>query len=158
VNIEFIECHYIIDKNSAKEKAFELVFSKVIEAMSAWWQKDSTPEKNKHLYFDLKEIISMLATTFKHSAFSEEEEIRLVISDEIVSKKINFRAKNNVLIPFYELELEPDVFTGVKIGPVDNQKISAQSLDIYNSHRTAKLGDDKFQLVIETSEVPYRTL
>lgn len=52
----------------------------------------------------------MLATTFKHKSFSEEEEVRLVISDEIVSENIRFRAKNNILIPYYELDLPHEVF------------------------------------------------
>ncbi|MFD3249114.1 DUF2971 domain-containing protein [Rahnella aquatilis] len=158
LKVDFLECYYINDESIAIQKAIDLIFAKAMIIMDNWWQADGPPDRNQHLYKDLKEIISMLATTFKHISFSEEEEMRLVISDKIVSQKINFRVKNNVLIPFYELNLSPDVFTGVKIGPVENQKLSEQSLDIYNSHRTAKLGGDKFQLVIETSEIPYRTL
>jgi hypothetical protein len=156
--VDFLECHYINDESTAIQTAIDLIYEKAMMIMEIWWQADGPPDRNQHLYKDLKEIISMLATTFKHTSFSEEEEMRLVISEKIVSQKIKFRVKNNVLIPFYELDLSPDVFTGIKIGPVENQKISEQSLDIYNSHRTAKLGGDKFQLVIETSEIPYRTL
>lgn len=158
LKVDFLECHYINDESIAIQTAIDLIYAKPLMIMDNWWQADGPPDRNQHLYKDLKEIISRLATTFKHPSFSEEEEVRLVISDEIVSQRINFRVKNNVLIPFYELDLSPDVFTGVKIGPVENQKLSEQSLDIYNSHRTAKLGGDKFQLVIETSEIPYRTL
>ncbi|MEN4795712.1 DUF2971 domain-containing protein [Pantoea agglomerans] len=157
-NIEFIECHYVNNKYDAIEEALKLIRTKVFPMMLDWWLPNVTEGINRHLYPDLKEVVSMLATTFKHAAFSEEQEVRLVISDEIVSKKICFRTKNNVLIPYYELDLPHEVFSGVVIGPVENQKITAQSLDIYNQHRANKLGGEKFQLSIETSDIPYRML
>ncbi len=157
-NIELLECHYVFNNNDSIEEALELIRSKVVYAMYLWWKHDAPLEKNMHLYSGLREIISMLATTFKHESFSEEEEVRLVISDEIVSQNINFRPKNNILIPFYELLVPKEVFTAVKIGPVENQSITAQSLEIYNSHRATKLNDERYRLIIETSDIPYRTL
>ena len=157
-NIEFIECHYVCDRNAALERALELINKKLIETIIDWWQPDVPLDQNLHIYRDVKEILSMLATTFKHASFIEEQEVRLVIRDEIVSEKIRFRARNNILIPYYELELPHDVFSGVKIGPVENQKLTAQSLDIYNSHRATKLRDERYRLTIETSDIPYRTL
>ena len=156
--MEFIECLYVHHECDAIEEASKLLHSKIFSMMLEWWQPNVPIEINQHLYPDLKEVLSMLATTFKHASFSEEEEVRLVISDEIVSDKIHFRAKNNILIPYYELELPHDVFSGVVIGPVENQKLTAQSLDIYNSHRATKLRDDRYQLTIETSDIPYRML
>lgn len=156
--IELIKCHYVRDKYDALEEASELIRSKVVPIMLEWWQPNAPIDKNQHLYPDLKEVISMLATTFKHDAFSEEQEVRLVISDKIVSERIGFRDKNNILIPYYELDLPHQVFSGVVIGPVENQKITAQSLDIYNSHRATKLRDERYRLTIETSNIPYRTL
>lgn len=158
VNMEFIECHYVSDVPNAIEEASELICSKVITTMDAWWQKGAPLEKNLHLYTDLKEIISMLATTFKHSSFSEEQEVRLVVSNEITSEKINFRTKNNILVPFYELDVTKEVISGVIIGPVENQKITEHSLDLYNLHRAAKLGGERYRLTIETSDIPYRML
>lgn len=158
VNLEFIECYYIFDANDALDKASDLLRTKVIAELYEWWIPQSPIEQNRHIYRDLREIISMLATTFKHGSFSEEEEVRLVISDKIVSEKISFRTKNNILIPYYELDVSPDVISGVKIGPVEDQKITEQSLYIYNLHRATKLGDDKYHLDIETSDIPYRTL
>lgn len=158
VNIEFIECHYVLDKQDALEVALDLLRNKAMDTIFDWWQPSSPLEYNKHLYRDLREIISMLATTFKHSSFSEEEEVRLVISDNIVSKDINFRTKNNIMIPYYELDVSAEVISGVKIGPVEDQKITEQSLYMYNLHRAAKLGGDQYLLNIETSDIPYRNL
>lgn len=158
IKYEFIECYYIFDKDDALEEASELIRTKVIAELFPWWRPYYPFRDNMHLYRDLREIISMLATTFKHRSFYEEEEVRLVIRDEIVSDKISFRTKNNILIPYYELDVSPDVISGVKIGPVEDQKITEQSLYIYNLHRATKLGDRKYQLDIETSDIPYRTL
>ncbi|MGP2415021.1 DUF2971 domain-containing protein [Pantoea ananatis] len=158
IKYEFIECYYIFDKDEALEKASELIRTKVIAELFEWWIPLSPIEHNMHIYRDLREVISMLATTFKHASFSEEEEVRLVIRDKIVSDKISFRTKNNILIPYYELDVSPDVISGVKIGPVEDQKITEQSLYIYNLHRATKLGDDTYLLDIETSDIPYRTL
>ncbi|MCX0501623.1 DUF2971 domain-containing protein [Erwinia billingiae] len=158
VNFEFIECHYVFDKNDAIVEASELIRTKAIDAIYDWWQPNSPIKQNIYLYRDLRETISMLATTFKHDSFNEEQEVRLVISDKIVSKQIKFRTKNTVLIPFYELDVSAEVISGVKIGPVEDQRITEQSLYIYNLHRAAKLGGDKYILNIETSDIPYRTL
>lgn len=157
-NIEFIECHYVNSRSDAIEEALKVIRTKVFTMMHDWWIPNASEGKNRHLYPDLQEVISMLATTFKHAAFSEEEEVRLVISDEIASEKICFRTKNNVLIPYFELDLPPEVFLGMVIGPVENQKITEQSLDIYNLHRANKLGNERYQLTIETSDIPYRML
>ncbi|TPE10760.1 DUF2971 domain-containing protein [Pantoea vagans] len=158
VNIEFIECRYVFDVQDAIEDAIELIRTKAVDTIYDWWLPISPIEQNMHLYRDLREIISMLATTFKHFSFSEEEEVRLVISDKIVSKDVNFRTKNNIFIPYYELDVSTEVISAVKIGPVEDQKITEQSLYIYNLHRAAKLGDSKYILNIETSDIPYRTL
>ena len=158
LKIEFIECHYVCDRDIAVKRALELISEKLIPTIEEWWRPYLPMNENEHIYIDVKEILSMLATAFKHASFIEEQEFRLVISDEIISEKINFRTKNNVLIPFYELDIIPDVITGVVIGPVENQKITAHSLDIYNSHRATKLNDDRYRLSIIKSDIPYRML
>ncbi|MDT8850245.1 DUF2971 domain-containing protein [Pantoea dispersa] len=158
VRFEFIECHYVFNEYDAVEEALNLMREKALDTIYDFWIPNAPNEQNEHLYKDLREIISMLATTFKHASFNEEEEVRLVINDEIVSEKIRFRSKNTILIPFYELDVSAEVFSGVIIGPVEDQKITEQSLDLYNLHRAAALGDEKYRLNIETSAIPYRTL
>lgn len=158
LDYELIECHYVLNKNDSLEEALHKIRSTIIPMISIWWLENVPLERNMHLYKHLKKTISMLATTFKHASFYEEQEVRLVISDKIVSENISFRTKNNILIPFYEFDITTEVITGVKIGPVENQSITAQSLEIYNSHRATKLRDERYRLIIETSDIPYRTL
>lgn len=158
LDYELIECIYVLNKKDALEEAVQKIRSTIIPMISLWWQENVPPERNRHLYKDFKTTISMLATTFKHASFYEEQEVRLVIGDKIVSENINFRTKNNILIPFYEFDITAEVISGVKIGPVENQIITEQSLQIFNSHRATKLGSEKYQLAIETSDIPYRTL
>ncbi|MEN4578076.1 DUF2971 domain-containing protein [Pantoea agglomerans] len=158
LDYELIECHYVLNKNDALEEALQKIRSTIVPMMSIWWLDNVPIERNMHLYKDLKKTISMLATTFKHASFYEEQEVRLVISDKIVSENINFRTKNNILIPFYEFDITAEVISGVKVGPVENQIITEQSLHIFNSHRATKLGSERYRLAIETSDIPYRML
>ena len=158
LQIEFIQCHYVCTKEGAIERALELLHSNLISGLLLFWQVNEPLDANLHLYDELKEILSMLATTFKHPSFIEEQEERLVISEEIVSDRIRFRVKNNILIPFYELDISPEVISGVKIGPVENQIITEQSLDIFNKHRAKKLDDEKYWFDIKKSDIPYREL
>lgn len=158
LKIELIECHYVSNRDTAVKKALELINEKLIPTIEEWWQADVPIEQNEHIYIDIKEILSMLATAFKHASFIEEQEFRLVISVDITSENVKFRAKNNVLIPFYELDIIPDVIKGIIIGPVENQKITAHSLDIFNLHRAKKLNNDMYQLSIIKSDIPYRML
>lgn len=158
LDYELIECHYVLNKNDALEEALQKIRANIITTISFWWLDNVPIEKNMHLYKDLKKTISMLATTFKHASFYEEQEVRLVISDKIVSENINFRTKNNILIPFYEFDITAEVISGIKIGPVENQIITEQSLNIFNAHRSTKLRSEKYRLAIETSDIPYRML
>ncbi|AFE61305.1 hypothetical protein Q7S_25776 (plasmid) [Rahnella aquatilis HX2] len=156
--IYFLECYYVNEKHKALGKAKALLHSKVLGLLNDFWLYDDPNKHNLDLYTDLKERVSMVATIFKHSCFAEEKEVRLVISDKTVSKKILFRVKNNLLIPYYEYALSPEIFTGVRIGPLENQELTTQSLRIYAAHRQEKLGRKQYPLVIEKSEIPYRTL
>lgn len=158
LKIEFIQCHYVCTKEGAIERAIELLHSNLLTGLSLFWQVNVPLDANLHLYDDLIEMISMLATTFKHPSFIEEQEERLVISEEIVSDKIRFRVKNNILIPFYDFDISPEVISGVKIGPIENQIITEQSLVIFNKHRAKKLDDEKYWFDIKKSDIPYREL
>ncbi|PKE27571.1 hypothetical protein CWS43_25960 [Rahnella sp. AA] len=160
--IDYIECHYVIDPGDAIEIAENLLHEKALQVLNQRWLEDDPTNQNPMLSIDLKEIISLLATTFKHACFSEEEEIRIVKRADPEAEAIKFRAKNNLLIPFFELELSPEVFTSIRIGPLDNQKLVEHTLDIYVAHRQAKLMSQEinveYQMVVESSEIPYRTL
>lgn len=156
--VYFLECYYVKEKREALGKAKALLHSEVLGILDDFWLDDDLQRYNLGLYKDLKERVSMVATIFKHSCFAEEKEVRLVISDKTVSKKILFRVKNNLLIPYYEYALSPEIFTGVRIGPLENQELTTQSLRIYAAHRQEKLGRKQYPLVIEKSEIPYRTL
>jgi len=155
---DLIECHYVLNKNDALEEAVKKIRSKILPILNLFWQEGKPLKKNGFFYTSLKKEISLLATTFKHASFYEEQEVRLVISDKIVSKNINFRTKNNILVPFYEFDITAEVISGIKIGPVEDQIITEQSLQIFASHRATKLGSERYRLAIETSDIPYRML
>ena len=160
--IECIECHYVLDLNDAIEIAKDLLHEQALSVMNSLWLLEDTQNNNPTLYLDLKEVVSLLATTFKHPCFSEENEIRLVKKSDADAEDIKFRVKNNLLIPFFELELSPEVFTCIRIGPLENQGLVEQTLDIFVSHRQAKLNSEgvniEYSMVVESSNIPYRTL
>ncbi|MBB6117935.1 hypothetical protein F4826_004915 [Rahnella inusitata] len=160
--IERIKCYYVFDLNDAIKMAKDLLHEHALNFINSLWLLVDPQNRNSTLYDDLKEIVSLLATTFKHPCFSEENEIRLVKKSEADAEDIKFRVKNNLLIPFFELELSPEVFTCIRIGPLENQELVEQTLDIFVSHRQAKLYSEgvniEYSMVVESSDIPYRTL
>lgn len=160
--IDYVECHYVLHLGDAIEIAENLLHEKALSVLNLNWLEDDPTNANPMLSIDLKEIISLLATTFKHPCFSEENEVRIVKRSETEAETIKFRVKNNLIIPYFELELSPDVFTSIRIGPLDNQKLVEQTLDTYIKHRQAKLMSQEinieYQMVVESSDIPYRTL
>ncbi len=160
--IDCIECHYVFDSNDAIDRANDLLHEQALSQINDFWLLEDPQNHNSTLYDDLKEVVSLLATTFKHSCFSEEHEVRLVKKTEADAENIQFRVKNNLLIPFFELELSPEVFTCIRIGPLERQELVEQTLEIFVSHRQAKLYSEgvniEYSMVVESSDIPYRTL
>lgn len=101
-----------------------------------------------------------IAPIIKNSAFSEEEEWRIfsrpINKNNKNNKNINFRVKNNLLIPYFNFSLrdaqEQFTVTRIVVGPMPYQELAFNSLGDF----LAK--NDIYCNVSLTSETPYRFL
>lgn len=88
----------------------------------------------------------------KNICYSDEKEWRLVFDDELYKEK-EFRERNGLIIPYYEIELPLNVIRCFVIGPCANQELSKSSLDsmLFHKARGFRENEDKIYL----SGVPY---
>lgn len=160
--IEFLECHYTYNLPDDIEAAEVLLHEKALAHIYTQWLSDDPTNANATLYVELKERVSVLATIFKHYCFAEEEEVRLVKVSKSEPEQIQFRVKNNIIIPYYEHEISPEMITSVRIGPLENQDTVEQALVIYAANRMERLYKEgvniEYLLEVECSDTPYRTL
>lgn len=107
----------------------------------------------------IDEIINLkkLAATFKDNAFFEEEEMRIIITDE---NKIKYRTKNDKLIPYVELACPLDCIKAIHVGPMSDQHLAYMSMlsfvkqvekDWQNNY-----GNIEFEINVLKSTIPYR--
>lgn len=125
------------------------------------------------LYHWLLYVISV-----KNESFKEEQEVRLAtyIHKELLTldisgmdngthladysdglniysqKRLNFRTKENILIPYYEYQLDIDAVKEIIIGPCQNQELAKESLEFFLKN----MGLDKIE--VKYSKIPYRNI
>ncbi|KZQ37513.1 hypothetical protein A3464_15275 [Enterobacter genomosp. O] len=155
--IYFLDCKYILDSGDALDDANDIIKDSLIPHMLKVY--NSEPH---WLEVELSYMVDIYALTFKHAAFYEEQEKRLVISCGPDDDDIKFRAKGNILIPYLEFEFPHSSIQSVMIGPIDNQDLSEDSLVLFTSlisRRIAKKENKpEFHINIESSALPYRNL
>jgi len=71
---------------------------------------------------------------FKNSGFSEENEARAVIFKKQNDPAIRFRARDNLLIPYIEIEVPYDKLKAVWVGPCQNPDLASESLGRFIEH------------------------
>lgn len=155
--IYFLDCKYILDSGDALDDANDIIKDSLIPHMLKVY--NSEPH---WLEVELSYMVDIYALTFKHAAFNEEQEKRLVISCGPDDDDIKFRAKGNILIPYLEFEFPHSSIQSVMIGPIDNQDLSEDSLVLFTnliSRRIAKKENKpEFHINVESSDLPYRNL
>ena len=88
----------------------------------------------------------------KNIYYSEEKEWRLIFEDRLCDRK-EFREKNGLIVPYYEIELPLNAIRYFVIGPCADRELSKSSLDsmLFYKARGFRTNEDKVRL----SEVPY---
>lgn len=98
------------------------------------------------------------AATFKHAGFFEEEEVRII--SQLGQNTIQYRAKNNMLIPYLELPISLDCIKCIHIGPSKEQELAFQSMSSFaqqiEREWQMESGNIEYWLQVEKSEIPYR--
>jgi predicted GTPase len=104
--------------------------------------------------------LSVLAPSFKHSAFRDESEWRLVLTKPYKTMPgQRFRAGKSTVVPFVEVELNKDLnkkpfdscmIREVVVGPTPNIDLSIDAVRfLLQSH-------DRNEVLVERSAIPYR--
>lgn len=118
----------------------------------------SEPEKSdeilKRVWFDFFMEFSRLASVFKHPAFHEECEWR-IISDLIPSNRLAFMVRNSIFLPYFEInfgEINPFPIDEIIIGPAPEQSLARLSLIQFLINMGLQ------GISIKESSTPYRKL
>jgi hypothetical protein len=95
----------------------------------------------------------LLAPMIKSGSFHAEKEWRL-ISDVLDYRNSKFRSGNSSIIPYWEFDLDVDIFTSIIIGPTSEPDLSQGS--VYGL--LVKQGVSFLLQGVSCSRVPYRTI
>lgn len=107
------------------------------------------------------ESLWRLAASFKDAGFTEEAEHRIIIGG-VEDKKIQYRVKGNLLIPYVELDISLDCIKAIYLGPMPNQDLAYESMKGFCSKIEKKwqfeTSNIEYWLQVHTSKIPYRSL
>lgn len=136
-----------------KEKQVEILTKTLNEYESLYKDKDS---------FGRSQVFQMAMTTlenlgvfFKHPAFVDENEFRIIIRDNIRLRKkgncnVKYRINKGVFIPYTTLSFLPEAVRSIGISPCNNQSIAEYSVE--------RMLETKFNLKYENfhcSKIPF---
>ena len=141
------KCVYNQEK---KESELKAVLNKF------WLQYSALSSKKEQasIVDSLASEIALLASHFKHSSFSEENEWRIIIMlDYAADEDLKFREGKSSLIPYLELPLKWCNIKEVKIGPTSNKTLSMKAISLFIEK---KHGDPFTMPDITHSDTPYR--
>lgn len=142
---------------------------KTIEILTAALEVIDTHVKKGEKYRDGNSDNALIkaakeAASFKHKAFSEEKEHRLIKRDTekvpvgggFSTSNIRYRSRGKILIPYLEIVMPINCIKSIKIGPIDNQDLACISMQSFvNNHPHKKLWNDQ-NIPVTTSSAPYR--
>lgn len=154
----YLECHYIHDDGDAFEYAIELIEEEILPLLVDVWDDG---EGHWAIDLELSSLIDIYALSFKNSAFYDEAEVRVVVSCDPEDEGIKFRSKVEYLVPYIELSFTPKSIQEIMIGPVKNQEVAHTSLAMFARKVSRKVkisGCNEYDLIVDTSNIPYRSL
>lgn len=146
----FFKCIY-----SDEEKGKR--FRDVLNSYWAKYRKGDDKVRGEAVEHLRKEIL-LLASHFKHSAFEEESEHRLVVVLNFMpDDRVKFRQGRFSIIPFVEVEIEELESIGkIIIGPTHRRELAQRGLRCF-LETTHDVPYFLIETEIECSEIPYRS-
>ena len=154
----YLECHYIQDDGDALEYAYGLIAEEILPLLVDIWNNG---EGHWEIDLELSSLIDIYALSFKNSAFYDEGEVRVIVSCEPDDEGIKFRSKGEYLVPYIELSVPSETIKEIMIGPVKNQEVADNSLTMFArkvSKEFKRSGCKEYELVVDKSDIPYRSL
>lgn len=140
----------------------DLVNQAIDYAIGEWDRPDETPSKQEtrlriHPPAMLRISCSFLAPVFKNITFSEEQEWRLIFSEQLWDKW-KFRTGQSMIIPYIEVSLLPDALEPIPIsevivGPTPHSDLAQASVQmlLYANNLPG------FITSIRMSDIPFRS-
>lgn len=156
-NIHFLNCFYTHTEEESKKYAVDCVNYIVDFVIKNWRENDN----NDALIRSMVEMIGVYALTFKYPAFHEEKEVRLICMNFYGQKEVEFRVKNDMLVPYISFPIPFSFIKGVMVGPMENQNLSISSMKFFAQrmlvkHKSDGKADMAWNLNITHSEIPFR--
>lgn len=155
--VDVLECHYLYDDGDVLEYANTLIETHILPGLLEIWHKNKI-----FLTVELSSLIDIYALSFKHKAFDDESEVRFVLSCPPDDERISFRARGDILIPYIRVSFERHLLKSIKIGPLNNQDLASDSLCMFAKSISRKVQAEmnihEYELVIDTSVIPYRDI
>lgn len=102
------------------------------------------------------------AAYFKHDGFVEENEHRIIQQSEYTDYLSNtmYRSKDNMLVPYIEIEIPLDCIKSIQVGPMKNQELAYSSMYDFVKKIEKKWQADtsniEYNLPVTKSDIPYR--
>lgn len=151
---KFDECHFFqcIYDNEKKEEQLRNILNKY------WLDYRNGDDKQKGISVEnLRREILLLASHFKHPAFEEESEHRIVIFLNFMpDEKVKFREGRFSIIPFIEIDIKIENIKKITIGPTNRKDLAERGLKCF-LETTIALPYPMLDITIDKSEIPYRS-
>lgn len=145
-NTRLVKCVY---EEREKEKQIK-------KLLNRYWSEYLVKSRKKEVIEKLSTEIMLLASYFKHSSFSEENEHRIVIILEYApDNDLKFREGKFSIIPYLELPASRELIKKICIGPTSNKALSMRALESFLDEKY-KLPVFLSDLILTHSKTPYR--
>ncbi|MDU8359963.1 hypothetical protein [Pseudomonas syringae group sp. J309-1] len=101
-------------------------------------------------------------TAFKHQSFRDENEVRLIRMESAHSESVNYRVRNNYLIPFVKVAFDLKHIRAIHVGPMKHQDLAMMAMRSFiNNIQIRSQNSPSFnyrEIKVHASSIPYRPL
>ena len=124
------------------------------------WDDTKSEAFLQWLQYLLLDLIDLISLRFKHHAFANEEEFRIVykvtsLNSEIIEKEklLEFRESNGIIVPYLNIGFNKTSIEGIKISPMQQDELVKEGLLMMLNN----MGYHHFEKKdITTSDIPLR--
>jgi len=114
----------IYDVKKQKERLFLL-----INAFNTAWHSKCEDYFSKLLMSLFVEIVDGISMYFKHPAFREEQEVRLIYEDTNEDNcEYKFREMSGIMVPYIEMKFNPKCVEGIGISPTQRDELACEGI------------------------------
>ena len=153
-NMTIIDCGNVIYNEMEQERIIKKVLFKIQEMYNILVDNEKKYDMdyvNWQIVNAFESYLNLLACYFKHPAFKEEKEVRLVFTNDADEPLEKVREKNGLYIPYVELTYNVETIEEVWISPTLQGKNAAYGLNILGEQHGVNWR-------IHQSKIPFRNI